>query len=290
MLSLLNLFNTIVLTYTNSLKKDLAKQGFEIILLIVSIAWVDLIVLAGVYFSGWFKMPSDPLFYLFWSGVTFVYTIQFTFFIIGLKHSVFLAANALPSVGFVVTTLYAVIFLQERLSFLQIGAVVLAVVGSMLFFDWKSRTHVNNKGLLIILFSLVLSPFINIMYKAASIHTDSFSQFLTGRLVMDFVYYSLIFFLMFAFWYRKNPWPNTIKFFQSGKGWVYMILLVLVSLLDSWLIFLMPISLFTMLRTISVPTGYMVGNMKYKERIEARFVFGGIFIVAGVILFALEGK
>ncbi len=288
--AILTLLNTVVLTYVQSLKKDLSKEGFEVTLLIASIAWFDVIFLIGIYALGWFNMPSDPAFYLFWSALTLLYTVQFTFFIIGLKHSIFLAANSLPNLGFVVTTLYAVIFLNEHLSTMQICAIGLALVGSLFFFDWKPETTENlkhNKGLLIIFFSLALTPLINILYKSATLHTDAFHQFLTGRLMMDFIFYSLIFIVLFLVWYKKNPWPQVVSFFHSRKGWTYMVSLSLVSMLDSWLIFLMPISLFTMLRTVSIPAGYVVGSIKYQEKIQARYVIGGIMIIAAVIFFTI---
>lgn len=284
MLPLLTIFSTLVVTYTSSLKKDLADNGFEIILLIVSIAWIDLFILLGVYLLGWFQMPSDPMFYLFWSGLTLLYTIQFSLFIFGLKHSKFLAANTFPSLGFVFTALYAFIFLGEELSTLKILALCLATAGALLFFDWRSKTR-NNKGLLVIILSLLCSPFLDIFYKAASLHTHSFGEFLTGRLVMDFVYYTAIFLAVFIFWYRKNPWSSVKAFVSQRKSWTYMVSTAAVSLLDSWLIFMMPISTFTMLRRVSIPAGYVIGKYKYGERIEPRYVIGGILIIVAIVMF-----
>lgn len=283
----LTALNNIAETYLQSLKKDLAKNDFGSALLIASISWGGLTILGVVFFLGDFHMPSETAFYLYWFGVAFLTSIKFAFFVRGLKNTNFLAANALPNIAFVTTVIYAALFLHEPLSALQIAAILIAVIGALLFFNWKdfSKITATNKGLLFIVFSLIITPFGSIFYKAATLQTSSYTQFLAGRLVMDFTYYTLFFLLVFVFWYRKNPMSQSVLFSSSFVGVAYIVGWTLTNLLDSWLIFLLPISLFTMLGTVSIPASYVIGKIKYKEQIKTKDIVGAALVVLAVLLF-----
>jgi len=285
-----DLFNT----YLGSLKRDLSKDGFETILLILSIALVGspifMIVLAV---TGQFVMPTDPYFYLLWFGLTLLTVIQFSFFISGLVKAKFLAANTFANLAFVVTTFYAMIFLRESVGPLQAMAVGMAAIGALFFFDWKALSQVgkpgadtsSNAGLFMILFSLFLSPFGSILYKAATLHAATYAQFLTGRLTMDLGYYLLFFFIIFAFWHKKSPLPRMFSFVSTWPGVIFMVGSALANLLDSYLTYKLPLPLLTIIGTIAIPAGYFVGHIKYKEKIEARYVWGAAFIMLAVVLF-----
>ncbi len=283
----LTLLNNVAETYLQSLKKDLAKNDFGSALLIASISWGGLVILAVLFLLGDFHMPHDPAFYLLWFAMALLTSIKFAFFVIGLKNTNFLAANTLPNVAFVTTVIYAALFLREPLSALQLVAVIVAVIGTSLFFSWKgfSKIITANKGFLFILFSLFIAPFGSIFYKAAVLHTNSYAQFLTGRLVMDFAYYTLFFLVVFVFWYRKNPISQSFLLSSSFAGFAYIVGWTLTNLLDSWLIFLLPISLFTMLGTVSIPASYVIGKIKYKEKIKTKDAVGAVLIVGAVLLF-----
>jgi len=295
MLPLVAVANSIINTYLDSLKRDLSNDGFETIILILSIALISspvfLLVLLGL---GKFHMPVDPTFYLLWFGLTLLTVVEFIMYIWGLTRTRFLAANTFQSLAFVMTTLYAVLILRESIVTLQIVAVAIGLLGAILFFDWKSLLNSrsgesNNSGLLMVLLSIFLLPFGSIMYKSAALHTSSYEEFLTGRLVMDFVYYSIFFGGLFIFWYKKNPFPKLASFVSSWTGGVFMIGSALVELVGSYLFFKLPVPLLTILGTISIPSGYFIGHIKYKEHINARYIFGAILIVIAVIVFVGTG-
>jgi|ERR1051326_1092660 drug/metabolite transporter (DMT)-like permease len=289
MLSILTLINAVFESYISSLKKDLAQSGFEVILLIVAIPWFGLLFLAVLAATGQFQLPTDSWFYIFWLGVAVTYCVQFTFFVIGLKQTLFLSANIFSKLGFIVTALYAVVLLHESIHVLQAVAIVIALLGSLLFFEWNIKLKTaprQNLGLLSVLFSVVLSPLSGIFQKSATLHTSSYHQFLTGRIVMDTVYYSIFFLLLFAFWYKIRPLPKVTALATSGVGLSYIIITTTNSLFASWLIYKMPISTFVLLSTIGIPAGYVIGKIKYREQIESRYVFGGILIAVAIVLFA----
>lgn len=290
MLSALVLIQAVVETYVQSLKKDLAQKRFEIILLVASVAWLNLAILLVLLFLGTFQMPSSSLFYLFWLGVTFIYTIKFALFVTGLKQALFLAGNAFPNLSFALTAIYASVFLGETINSVQIIAIIIALFGALLFFHWNGKIKELlkiNKGLLLIAFSVILAPLTGIFYKSATLQTSSYSEFLTGRLVMDGIYYSLFFIFLYVFWHRTNPWTKITSLATSKRGLLYLILTVAYSLLGSWLIFKLPISLFVMLSAIAIPAGYVVGKIKYQEPFKKKYLLGGALIVTGILLFVV---
>ncbi len=141
---------------------------------------------------------------------------------------------------------------------------------------------------MLILVSLVLSPFNLIFYKAAILHTSSYNQLLTGRLLMDAIYYSAFMFLLYLFWFKKNFTSQIKDFVTLPAGLFFMTGVSLTSLLESWLIYKLPISVFTMLGSIAIPAGYVVGWVKYKESFEAKHLIGGFLIVLAIVLFVYK--
>lgn len=293
MLSLVTLVNSIFSTYLDSLKRDLSKDGFAIIVLILAISLLGspLVVLA-LLFLGKFQMPVDPRFYLIWFGVTGLAVIQYAFFIIGMVKTRFLAAETFSSLSFATTIIYAVLLLHETLDPLQTLAVVISFVGAAFFFNWRSFSKMetsSNAGLFMVLFSIFLAPLGSILYKSATFHTTSYHQFLSGRVVMDLTYYSIFFLLLFVFWYKKNPFPQMMSFASSAPGAIFTVGEVAVNLVGSYLFFKMPVPFLTILGVISIPTGYAIGHIKYKERIGVPYIVGGILIVLALILFVRAG-
>lgn len=291
MLSILTLLNKAAQTYLQSVKKDLTKTGFESIILIASISWIGILILFGLIISGQFSLPMDPFFYVFWLALALVTTIQFILFVSGLIKTNFFAANSVAQISFVITIVYAVLFLHEPITLIQGIATTIALVGAMLFIKWrrdKIATDSNNQGLLLILFSLFISPLGVIFYKAAVNHTSSYSQFLTGRLIMDALYYTLFMLVLFLVWYRKNPLPVISSYISSRAGLTFMIGSAALNLLDSWLIYKLSVINFTILGTITIVASYIIGRLKYKEKTSLRFAIGGILIMLGVILFVFR--
>ena len=288
----LTLLNEVFKTYFDSLKRDLGEEGFKMVLIIALNAWAGLFIIAWLLFTGNFQMPNDYLFYLLWIGLAILTEISFALLLLGMLNTTFFASNSLGNLSFAITAVYAAIFLGERYNWFQVVAIVFGVIGSFLFFKkTPSALYVkNNKGVLLIFFSLLLTPLEYILYKAASEHVNSYHQFLTGRLAMDFLCYTLFFLTVTIFWYRKNPFPQVRTYLSSGKGIFYIAGHTATELLESWLIYKIPISLFTILGTLSIPVSYFIGKSKYKEVWDRRYVLGALLITVGVILFVMKAQ
>lgn len=291
MLPLLTLFNSGLKTYYQSLKKDLSRAGFDPTLLVVSISWASLIMLGGLWLWGDFELPTDPFFYLYWLFVTLIATTAYIFFVSGIYNAKFVAANSFSHLGFIMTAIYAALILHEKLNITQIFAIFVVLLGILLFFEWKPITKIQlleNRGLLLIVFSILINPISLIFYKLAIAHTSSYHQFLTGRFMMDFVYDSLFFFLFVYFIRKQNPLSQASRFFSSTTALLFMFGMALSNTLDSWLIYKLPASTFVLLETISLPLGYLIAKVKYKEEIKPQYVIGGVLIIGAVFLFVLK--
>jgi drug/metabolite transporter (DMT)-like permease len=289
MLSLLTVFNSIFQTYIQALSRDLAKGIFQPILLIALLSWAGLLLAGGLVVTDQFDMPGNPMFYIFWLALTFSTIITFTAFLLGMLNTTFFAASSFGNIGFAITAFFAWVFLAESYSQIQIVAILTALAGSLLFFERKiSKNYFKeNKGLLLISFSLLLSPLEYIFYKSATLQTATYQEFLTGRLIMDTFFYTLFFVLITVFWYKRNPAPEIRSVVFSYSGAVFIVGSTLAELLGSWLIFKMPVGLFTVLGAISIPAGYLIGKVKYKELAKPRYVLGSVLIASSIILFGL---
>ncbi|MFA7252331.1 MAG: EamA family transporter [Candidatus Paceibacterota bacterium] len=290
MLSILTFFASILKTYFQSLKKDLSLAGFDPTLLVASISYVSLILLAGLSLMGRFQLPTEPLFYVYWFFLTLIAMSGYILFVKGISHAQFMAANSFSHLGFVMTAVYAYLILGEVLSLQKVLAILLALVGAMLFFEWRvidKKALLQNRGLLLILFSVILGPLGLIFYKLAIAHTGSYHQFLTGRFVMDFVYGTLFFLLFFRFVIRKNPLKQSLKFISSTPALVFMFGMALVNTLDSWLIYKLPASLFALLGIVSIPAGYLISKVKYHEIITTKHFLGGLLIIVALFIFIM---
>ncbi len=286
----LALVNDIFKTYLDSLKRDLGEAGFKMVLILAINAWAGGLVILWLILRGQFQMPIDPFFYLLWFGLTLLTEISFTLMLAGMLNTTFFAATSLGNISFVMTTIYAAIFLKEKYTLLQFAAIIIAAVGMLLFFKggFTRKLFRENKGVFLVLFSLLLTPLEYILYKAATLHASSYHQFLTGRLTMDLFFYTLFFVAITVVWYRKNPLPEIKSFIFSRSGSGYVLGHTLTELLESWLIFKIPISLFTMLGTLSIPTAYFIGRKKYKELLDWQHLSGAVLIALGVILFLIK--
>jgi len=290
MFALIAVVNEFFKTYFDSLKRDLGEAGFKRVLILALTAWAGGLIILWLLLRGQFQMPSDPQFYMLWFGLTLLTEISFTLMLTGMLNTSFFAATSLGNISFVITTIYAAIFLKEKYTLLQAGAIIIAGIGTLLFFkiDFSKKLFTDNKGLFLILFSLLLTPLEYILYKAATLHASSYHQFLTGRLTMDLCFYTLFFLLVVLIWYRKNPLPDIVSFVCSGPGIGYVVGHTLTELVESWLIFKIPISLISMIGTLSIPTAYFIGRKKYQESLNWRHVGGAVLIALGVILFLIK--
>jgi drug/metabolite transporter (DMT)-like permease len=207
----------------------------------------------------------------------------------GMTKTRFLAAESFSNLTFLTTTFYAVILLGESITASQGIAVGLALLGALLFFEWGSTSKASAakdaKGLWMIIFSLFIAPLEWVIYKESTFHAATYAQFLTGRVVMDFAYYSVLFFLMFVILYKKSPWPQIKAFTASSAAIAFTTGSIIYNLIDSYLFFKLPVTLLTIIGTSSIVAGYVIGSVKYKERFRWRYALGGVLIAGAVILF-----
>lgn len=291
MFTLLALLTKSAQTYTRSLQKDLVGQGYNSILVISSISWVGVLILLALVLLGKFQLPTSPTFYVYWFILVFIVTIQFYFYSKGLANSQFYSANSISHISFVITIFYAVLFLKESISPAGIVAIVIAVIGSLLLFKWQGRAKnafKQNMGLIFIIFALLISPASTVLLKSAVLQTNSFSQYLTGRLVLDLIYYSAFLCVLYVFWYRRKPGKSIKEFFKSKQGLIFMFGTAVANLVDSLLIYRLPVVTLTILGTVGIVAGYVIGRVKYKEPIYFREALGGALIVLSIIIFALQ--
>lgn len=167
----LAIVNEVLKNFFDSLKKDLGGKGFEMALIIALNAWAGALLLFWLLATGQFQMPIDPLFYAYWLVLTFLTEISFALFLRGMLKTTFFAATSLSNISFVMTALYATFLLHEHYTLLQMAAIFLAGIGTVLFFKKSSsKNHFSeNKGLWLILFSLVLTPLEYIFYLERSL-------------------------------------------------------------------------------------------------------------------------
>lgn len=290
MLSLLVLLNNIAQTYMQSLKKDLAMTGRESVLLIASISLIGLLGLPLLLIFDRFQLPTDPFFYALWFALTVLSVIQFLLFMNGLKQARFFAANAFSHLKFAVTITYAFLFLRESVTKFQWAGVFMALAGAMLLLRWEhsiKNGFAKNQGLFLIIFSLFISPLSLIFYKAAVTHTSSYNQFLTGRLLMDAIYYLIFWVAIFLFYYGKNPLPHMYSFMSSKLGITFMAGSALLNLADSWLIYKLSVVSLTLLGTMSIVASYIIARLKYNEQISRWSLLGGLLIIVAIAFFAV---
>lgn len=292
MFVIITILNDIFKTYLESFKKDAGQEGFQMITIIAVSSWVGLLIACVMALLGQFKLPSDPLFYVLWLTLTLLTVISFTLFLSGMMKSTFFVANSFTNASFIITAVYAAFFLGERCNTFQIAAVAVAGIGTLFFFEGGISKKVvkENKGLFLILFSFLFTPFEYIIYKSATLHTHSYNEFLTGRLIVDFIGFNFFFVIVSVFWYRSAPFRRARKLLSSSAGMRFVLGSSLAELLESFLIFKIPISLFTILGTLSIPTAYFVGAKKYHEPYQWRYIIGAVLVAVGIILFVIKSS
>ncbi len=287
MLVFVTILNNIFKTYLEALKRDLGKEGFKMILMLAVLSWMGIFLIVALVSLGEFQMPIDPLFYIYWLSLVFLTEISFTLFLLGMLDTTFFIASSLGNISFAITAVYAGFLLNETYATIQVEAIIIALVGSSLFFkkdDFK-KLFIGNKGIFLILFSLLITPLEYVLYKSATLHSGSYHQFLTGRLTMDLVFFTLFFAITSFLFSKQNSISKISSFVSSRNALPFLVGMTCAELLESWLIFRIPISLFSILGTLSIPAAYFIGKKKYKESRDWYHILGATLIVLGVVLF-----
>jgi drug/metabolite transporter (DMT)-like permease len=287
MLILLTVLNKIAGPYWNTLRKSLAEKGNAPI----TIAHAPNLIthpigIAILAFMGIFALPRDHLFFFFWFGMIIIAAITTTFSILGLLQAKFFATQVIGSLGFAASLLFASFLLGETMSRMQIFSLCLAVAGVILFLLPKKREDyfVIDKGVVFIIISVILGGLSSVLYKLASHHVTSYASFLGGRFIGDLIGWTIVWLISLRI-LRIRPLADLGVVVRDRSGFILILGTSVVTLIDSWLIYKLPISLVAMIGTLAFPVSYFISRYKYKEHITLNMWLGTLAIIGSVILF-----
>jgi len=291
MLIFLTIIHNLAQPYWDTLKKYLAKEDISSLTIIHSPNLIGhpigIVILLA---SGLFIIPVDIHFYLFWFGMITIAAISLTLHIWGLVESKFFAVQILSKLGFVVSSVAAVLVIGEDLTKLQINALILGVIG-ISFFAWPQQLSrsslVWDRGVIFVIISVILSGFAAVFYKMATFYTPDYATFLSGRFVGDMIGWSFIWIVISIVLLKRNPFNELIRCVKNKSGLILIVGTAASTLLSSWLIYQLPVTTFVMLGTLTIPAAYLFSRFKYKENMTPRMWIGTIFIIGSVGLFIL---
>jgi len=274
--------------YWDTYKRYLSKKGFASLTIICSPNIVEHSVGITVLLTlGFFVLPSDPLFYFYWFLMVAISAAELTLNMWGLVKSSFFGVRVVGSLSFIVSSLAAVLFIGEYVSFLQYLAIGLTLVGVILFM-WpkgKSLTLKNlDTGIVFVVISVILSGLSLVPYKLATLHTPDYTTFLTGRIVGDLIAWNAIW-LVSLLWIKRSPIRELKNLLSTKESFMLIAGASGSNLLTSWLIYKMPVTDLSILGTLGIITSYFLGSYTYKEKLTKRMWFGAVFIVVSITIF-----
>lgn len=289
MLVFLGVLYNLAFPYWESLKKELAqaKVPSMTILHAPSLVTHPIGILALVLL-GMFSMPSDPVFYISWFALVLTASLSLVLNIWGMLRTQFFGAQVLSQLGFLTSTIAAILILKEQISPIQITALAVGTI-AILLFAWPKqvrRAHlVWDTGVLYILLSLVTGAFSTILYKTATLHTPSYATFLSGRFVTDFIGWTAVCVFVLVCINRRNPVVELKRLVSMPAGRMVIVGISLSSLLGSFLVYSLPVITFAMLGILTIPSAYLWSRLKYKESISLRMWAGTALSLVAVVLF-----
>jgi len=289
MFTLLTILSKGSAPYWNMWKRKYAEDGIAPL----TIAHVSNLIghpigIAILIISGFFILPLDPLFYLYWFSLIGVAAIVTMFTIYGLLETKFFTTQVIGSLKFVSSSILAVIFLHEKLNGWSIFALVLGVIG-VIFFSWdkkEKRLFAFDKGMIFTIIAVILSGFSSIFYKLATLHVGSPASLFTGRFIADLIGWTLIWVIVLLAM-KKNPLKDLNALVQKPYSKIFLPGDIITTFLDSWLVYMLPVITISVLGTIAFPVTYFISYFKYKERITASMWLGTLCIASSIIIFLL---
>lgn len=273
--------------YFELLKRELAKKKFASLTLLHGPNLIGHpIFIIALLALGLFQLPRDPEFFLWWAGLVALSAIELTLVLRGLLRSSFFAVQALARVEFAVTAVLGVILLGERIDTLQAIALLLATASALIFLwpKYEGGSIIWDRGLLLTLLAIFLTSFGSILYKYSSELTASYSEFLTGRIIGDLAAWTLIWLGSLYFLGRK-PLKELWSCWSLLPGKLFLLGSAALNLVDSWLVFALPISTVAMLSTLAIPASYFIGQRADREPWNPRQIVSGLLILIALLLF-----
>lgn len=282
----------VALVYLDTLKKKLSQQGFASLTLIHGPNLIGHpILLVALLSFGFFHIPQHLEFFGWWATLTGVSIVQFTLQIWGLVRSSFFAVQALARSSFAVSATMGAIILQENLQPIQWLAIGIALAGSILFVVPKRRGlrwHWDS-GLVFTLISVLLGGCGAILYKVASSTTSSYFELLSGRIVGDLIGWTAVWFVVLLCM-RRQPVRELIRCLHNPTGAILLFGTASRALLNSWLIFMLPVSTLSMLNALAIPISYFVERYEGKQNRNWKQFAGSGLILLALLLFIWNPK
>ena len=288
-LKLLVILNSISDIWLHSVKKDLTNAGVHpIFTAIIPLICFHPFILAGLYFSGYWSLPTNIEFYLYFCSMCSLYLFGSYLLLNGLTKTNFASANAILSTNVVFQTILAVLILNEKVS--STGMLCFVVISLLLakinFLDkFKFKA---DRGTLLVTAAVLAFAFTTIFFKKSSTLTSSFNQFLTGRTLVDFMFYSTSQ-LLLPMLSKKKISENYRYFFQTNLSSLYLLVFNLVATISTVLYFYLNVTTIVVLATIAYPVSFFIGMKKYQEKYEPVVIIENLIIVLAVIVFTLAG-
>ncbi len=278
--------------YWDTLKKRLASDGIPSLTILQSPNIVGHPVgILALVLLGVFALPSGSTFFAYWFGMIAVSSISLTLVIWGLLRTKFFGVQALNQLGFVASSIAAVLLLGERYETIQIIAIGIALIGALCFVLPRIQgARIKwDIGVLYVVVAVALSGLSSALYKLATLHTPDYLTFLSGRFVGDLIGWTLVGSIGLLIVSKKNPIREFVRLMRHPSGWRFAVGVSVATLLSSWLIYTLPLSMFAMLSSLTIPAGYFWSRLSYKETITPRMWTGAILIFVSVIVFISQG-
>ena len=285
-LKILAALNSSAELFITTLKRDLTKKKVHPLITtsISNVVGHPLILI--VLLALWqFVLPGDPRFYISFSLLVFFAMMWFYFTLIGYARSMFSAATFVHATGVMFTVLGGVVFLGERLSWMQSICVIVTIVWvSVLSLPKKVRV---DRGILFVLLGTLFGSIGTLFYRLSATLVPEYHVFLSGRLVVDAGLLSVLLFVLFRKYHGSvsGGWKH---FFSHKNAKEYVIMTVIRSLITSYLIFQLPATTMSMIGTLTLPFSFLLGRMKYREKPKWEVWIGSTLIFIGILVFILS--
>jgi len=289
MLIFLSIVDNLLKPYWDTLRKKLAQE--DISPLTISHAPNILghpIGILILLISGGFILPQNPKFFLFWFVMISIAALASILNIWSLTKTKFFGVQVIGRLGFVTSTIFAALILGEQLNGVKIIALLLAIVGVVIF-TWPKniKSFHFDYGLLSAIAAVTLGGLASVFYKMATFYTPNYTTFLSGRFIGDMIGWTLVWLVAMSIM-RRNPIRELVKCVHNKSGKIMILGVAVSTLLTSWLIYKLPISLLAMLSTLVFPASYFFSHFKFKEKITKQMWAGTILIVVSVVFFIVS--
>lgn len=290
MLILLGALYNLSLPYWDTLKIRLAKSRISSLTIIDAPNLVGhpigIIILLAL---GLFTLPTDPTFYLSWFGMIVLSSFSLVLQIWGLLKTKFLGEEIIWKLGFLMSSLAAILLLGEQVTEMQAIAMGIATL-AILFFAWPKQitktSFTLDKGVLFVVLALFIDAFSTILYKNAALHASTYEAFLTGRFVGDLVGWTIVWVVGLVFVSKLNPLKELRRCIQSPGGKWMIVGVAATNIIDSFLIYKLPVVTFAILGTLIIPSAFLFSRFKYGETMTRHMWIGtGLGIMATLLFF-----